>query len=209
MPSSAGSLCAARRSSGYNDPRRRCHDRAIDRRCRRRLWPLRCAGPAGLISRSKPARAPVRQSDCQPWADHQARPRARARDAGRTSVGRGPHLGAAARVERIRASRGCRSPWSPPRASSRCCAGTWSSKGGDYAFRRPSLTQKKLRALELRWESSSSRDTFISLKTSVESTLPSLPGVEERSVLFRRLAAHRRLELSRLLNSVGGRQAAR
>jgi transposase len=45
---------------------------------------------------------------------------------------------------------GCRSPSSRPPASSRCCAGRCSSAAEDYAFARPSLTDKKLRALELR-----------------------------------------------------------
>jgi transposase len=62
------------------------------------LSPVRAPGAAGVGSRAQPAGAPVRQPACQSRADHQARSRARARDAGRGRLGRGQDPGSAAGV---------------------------------------------------------------------------------------------------------------
>ena len=95
---------------------------------------------------------PVRRSARQPRADHQAGSRARARDARRGRVHRGSRpQGRCARSSSASASR--RGMQIAVVATARklvCLCWTMIERGEDYAFARPSLTDKKLRALELR-----------------------------------------------------------
>ena len=96
----------------------------------------------------------VRQSGGQPatpWADHQARARARTRDARRGRLGRGRTPGPLrAFYDRIRSRRGMQIAVVATARKLACLCWHLIIKDQDYAFGRPSLTEKKLRALELR-----------------------------------------------------------
>ena len=109
-----------------DDPRRRRDRRAVDRRRGRRLLPLPLAGQAGRLPRAEPAGPAVRRPARRARADHQAGPRARPRDARRGRLGRRPRRPArcARSISASGPAAGCRSPSSPPPASSPCCAGT-------------------------------------------------------------------------------------
>ena len=87
---------------------------------------LPLAGEARQLSRAEPAGQAVRRPARLARADHQAGPRARARDARRGRLGGGQDARPAARVlsSASAPAAGCRSPSSRPPASSPCCAGT-------------------------------------------------------------------------------------
>ena len=124
----------------------------VDRRRGRRLSPVRGPGRLVSLSRAEPAGAPVRRSARRATGGSPSTA-ARTR-AGCSSKPPGSPSAPPGRCARSMSGSargaGCRSPSSRPPASSPCSAGTWSIKDEDYAFARPSLTEKKLRALELR-----------------------------------------------------------